>query len=88
MRKKTAISSAFAVVVLLAGCTSDVWVKGGVSAKQANADLRACAETGGGLGYVENPPGSEVTGTLALGSGLEQAAFEKCMMGKGYKREK
>ena len=88
MRKMSLLVGTCAVAVLLAGCVSDVWLKSGVSGKQFDADVANCAKKAGILTYVKASPDKNVSGSIPMGSDLERAAYEKCMTGKGYKKEK
>ncbi len=38
------------------------------------------------MSYVKANPGKSVNGSLPMGSDLERATYQKCMMGKGYKK--
>lgn len=86
MRRLSFLFGLIAVAALLSGCASDVWVKGGVSRKQATADLKSCADEAGL--YFQASDEASVQGAVTQGSDLERAAFEKCMTGKGYRKEK
>ena len=88
MRKMSLLIGTCAVAVLLAGCASDVWLKSNVSGKQFDSDVGNCADKAGILTYVKARPGKTMNGSIPMGSDLERASYEKCMMGKGYKKEK
>ncbi len=88
MRKMSLLAGTCAVALLLAGCASDVWVKNRVSDKQFDADVANCAGKAGLLTYVKASADKSVSGSIPMGSDLERAAYEKCMTGMGYKKEK
>ncbi len=88
MRKMSLLFGTCAVAVLLTGCASDVWLKSGVSGKQFDSDVGNCAEKAGILTYVKANTDKSVNGSIPMGSDLERAAYEKCMTGMGYKKEK
>ncbi|MBT3351213.1 MAG: hypothetical protein HOC91_12330 [Nitrospinaceae bacterium] len=79
-----AILAGFAV-----GCANSTttWSKTGVGMKQAAADLKECAGAGGlmyeGKGLDEKPVAYVSKRTYTSTAGVP---FEKCIMGKGYKK--
>ncbi len=90
MRNSTVLFGTVAILVLIAGCaptTTTTWVKSGAGMKQATKDLEACAGALGmlfdGKGLKGKPVAYSSQGTYSAGLG---APFEKCMMGKGYKK--
>ncbi len=87
MRKIPGLFGSLAILALLAGCTSTVWLKSNVSVKQANADLSSCTDVSGFL-YIQASADKKINGSVLRGSDLEREDFDKCMMGKGYKMEK
>lgn len=86
MRKLSLLIGSIAVVALLSGCASDVWVKGGVSREQATADLKSCSEEAGLLFQASDE--ASVQGAVSQGLPSQRETFEKCMTGKGYRMEK
>ena len=88
MRKMSLLFGTCAIAVLLAGCASDVWLKSGVSGKQFDSDVANCAKKAGILTYVKASADKSVNGSIPMGSNLERTAYEKCMSGMGYKKEK
>lgn len=72
-----------------AGCanTTTIWSKAGTGMKQATADLEECAGAGGfyydDKGLDGKPVAYVSQRTYASTAG---GPFEKCIMGKGYKK--
>ena len=81
----------FMVAGFLAGCVSSrtVWVKRNVSTAQMENDLKSCAEA---AGLFYNAAGTEGAPLAYTSQGTYNSRlsgpFEKCMTGKGYRKEK
>lgn len=84
--KTSALAASLAIVLLLAGCaatTTVTWSKVNVSAAQGRQDLEACAKE---ADYFTREVGGQFETGAVLGRSDKAAAFEKCMAGKGYKK--
>jgi len=83
--KTSAFFLSLAALGLLAGCTTSqvTWSKVGVTQEQGRKDLDQCAAEAGLM--TREAEGKLETGAL-LGRAEKDAAFERCMTGKGYRR--
>lgn len=83
---KTSAVLASVGMLLLAGCaatTTVTWSKVNVSPAQGRQDLEACAKEADY--FTRDRNGQLETGAVMDRSG-KAAAFERCMAGKGYKK--
>ena len=83
---KTSALAASLVVLLLAGCAATqtiTWSKVNVSAAQGRQDLEACAKEADY--FTRERDGRFETGAI-MSRPDKAAAFEKCMTGKGYRK--
>jgi len=87
MRKATSVSGFIAVIALLTGCmtTPATWSKVGVTMAQGSKDLEACASQANLAYRAPSMDGKLAVGAF-VGASEQSSKFERCMVGKGYRK--